>query len=117
MGLLSLFRGHATDPLFFIRQAVETCAFAVRIRQHPHLLQVWAEASKNAKSYKKYQGKFTQRGLFPDTDTLLMQLYDRYDFASKLMHSSVYSVSLHMQYDFTQSDALSFEWQYFVSVR
>lgn len=97
MGILTLLRGHSSDSFLYLRRAVEACAFAARIRQHPHLAQVWLDAADSDKAYKAYHEKFKK--LFPQDDALLADLGERYDRCSKMMHNTLYSVAARFSYD------------------
>jgi hypothetical protein len=41
LGALAALRGHLHDSFMFSRKAIELCAFAARVKRHPHLAMVW----------------------------------------------------------------------------
>ncbi len=91
LGGLAVLRGHPNDASFFLRRAIEICAFAVRVVKHPHLADFWLEAGDNDEAYDKYRSKFRPGKLFPDDEASLGTLYTTYDRCSKLIHPSIYS--------------------------
>jgi hypothetical protein len=97
VGVLALLRGHVSDSFHFSRKAIELSAFAARVKKHPHLAMVWLQAWHNPGAYEKYREKFSPGKLFPDDHVLLGKLYDRYDFASKFVHPSFYSMARHVK--------------------
>jgi hypothetical protein len=88
-GCLAIERGHLTDSFQYTRKAIESCAIARKILEHPHLGTVWWEAGRSKEKYEKYRKKFIK--LFPKSDPLMSKLYDRYDLCSKRAHGSVVS--------------------------
>jgi hypothetical protein len=99
-------RGHITDSFQATRRAVESCAFGCKVSAHPHLAETWLEAGRSDEAYEKYQDKFSNKKLFPSGDQLLSLLYERYDHASKHMHSSVYSMARRLRPNEDQSGIL-----------
>lgn len=93
MGSLIALRGHLNDSFYFTRKAIEFCAFAARVKKHPHLAMVWLNAQEN---YEEFRQKFSPGKLFPEDDVLLGKLYGRYDFCSKMIHANIFSFSRHM---------------------
>jgi hypothetical protein len=93
LGALALLRGHLSDSFYFARKAIELCAFAARVKKHPHLAWVWLRAGDNRTSYEKYREKFSPGKLFPEDHTVLGILYDRYDLCSKHSHPSIFSLA------------------------
>ena len=104
MAALSLLRGHLTDPHLFSRKAIEFCAFALRIKKHPHLATVWLQAGDDDPSYEKYRDKFRPGKLYPEDHELLGELGKRYDLCSKLSHPSIYSICQHIKVESTESN-------------
>jgi hypothetical protein len=99
IGVLALLRGYRGNSLLYLRGAIEACAFAAHIRRKPELVDVWLNAADDShayKTYKTYKGHF--KALFPKDDSLLQQLYERYDRCSQVIHSSLYSMAGHFSY-------------------
>ena len=84
VGALALVRGHLTDSFSYARKAIELCAFAARVKRHPHLAMVWLSAGRDDASYEKYREKFSGDKLFPKDHTILEKLRKAYDHCSKL---------------------------------
>jgi hypothetical protein len=97
LGVLTLMRAHRADAVLHLRRAIESCAFATRIRKHPHLSKLWLDSATGKTEYEKYREKVTKH-LFPTDDPLLSELGRRYDHASKVMHSSIYGVAGHFSF-------------------
>lgn len=97
LGALAIVRGHLTDSFFFARKAIELCAFAARVKKHPHLAMVWLCAGDDDASYEKYREKFSPGKLFPEDQATLGELSDRYDICSKHIHPSLYSFLGHIE--------------------
>jgi hypothetical protein len=97
LGILTLMRAHRADAALPLRRAIESCAFATRIRKHPHLAKVWLDGATGKTEYEKYREKFA-KNLFPTDDSLLSDLGRRYDYASKIMHSSIYGAAGHFSF-------------------
>lgn len=95
IGSLTLLRGYLTDSFFYLRKAIELCAFAVRVKRHPHLGMEWLRAGDDDASYESYSKKFSGSKIFPDDHPLLKQLEKRYDDCSKQIHSSIYALARH----------------------
>lgn len=87
---LAMLRGHLTDTYSHLRKSIELCAFAARVKKHPHLVTEYLSASKDDASYKQYLEKFSGGKLFSGNGPLLEELGQQYDRCSKLSHSSVY---------------------------
>ena len=96
MGSLAVLRCHLTDSFYSVRKAIEYCAFAGRVKKHPHLAMVWLNAATDEKTYKDYREKFSPGKLFPQDDAILGQLSKRYDQCSKMAHPSIFSLSRHI---------------------
>ena len=112
MGALIALRGHLNDSFYFSRKAIELCAFAARVKNHPHLAMIWLQAWHNAASYDKFREKFSPGKLFPEDHTLLGALYERYDHCSKMVHPSVSSLGGHIEV--TQGNSVfEFKFNYF----
>jgi hypothetical protein len=98
VGCLNLLRGYQGNSLRFLRGAIEACAFAARIKKHPHLADVWINAVDSDRDYKQFREKFTSSKIFPADDALLQELYQAFDHCSQTIHTSVYSVAGHFSY-------------------
>ena len=96
LGSLNLLRGYQGNSLRFLRGAIEACAFAARIKRHPHLADVWLHAVDGDAEYKTFRDKFTN--LFPDDDVLLHGLHELFDQCSQVIHNSVYSMAGHFSF-------------------
>jgi hypothetical protein len=92
VGSLNLLRGYQGNSLRFLRAAIEACAFAARIKKHPHMADVWLNAVDSDADYEKYREKFG-KNLFPADDPLLRQLYQTFDQCSRVIHNSAYSLA------------------------
>ncbi len=104
LGALAALRGHLTDSFSFARKAIEFCAFAARVKKHPHLAMVWLRAADGEAAYEKYREKFSPGKLFPEDHVVLGELGDRYDQCSKRFHPSIYSVASHIKVERTSTD-------------
>ena len=98
IGCLNLLRGYQGNSLRFLRGAIEACAFAARIKKHPHLADVWLKAVDSDADYKNFREKFTGGKLFPVDDALLQELYQSFDQCSQMIHNSVCSMAGHFSY-------------------
>ena len=112
LGALAALRGHLNDSFMFSRKAIELCAFAARVKKHPHLGMVWLCAADSEAAYDKYWGKFPPGKLFPEDHQILGNLGDRYGDCSKLMHPSVYSLAGHIETERTATQ-VTFRFHYF----
>ena len=92
-GCVNLLRGYQGNSLRFLRGAIEACAFAARMKKHPHLVEVWLKAVDSDADYKTFREKFTGKNLFPADDPLLQELYELFDHCSQMIHNSVYSMA------------------------
>lgn len=97
LGALTALRGHLNDSFYFSRKAIELCAFAARVKKHPHLAMVWLQAWHDASSYEKFREKFAPGKLYSEDHEVLGELYKRYDHCSKMVHPSVYSFGGHIE--------------------
>jgi hypothetical protein len=104
LGVLSLLRGHLTDSFYFTRKAIELCAFAARIKNHPHLAMVWLCAGDDDTSYKKFREKFSPGKLFPEDHAILGKLCDQYDLCSKHSHPSIFSLARNIATERTNTE-------------
>jgi hypothetical protein len=104
IGALTLLRGHLSDSQYYTRKAIEFCAFAARVKKHPHLAIVWLEAAKDDASYEEYRKKFGPSKLFPEDHAVLGKLWKRYDVCSKHCHPSLYSIAKHIETEKTGTD-------------
>src|SRR5262249_55152091 len=84
LGTLATLRGHLTDAFSYARKAIELCAFAARVKKHPHLAMIWLCAADDDAAYARYREKFSPGKLFPQDHALLGKLSDRYDECSKM---------------------------------
>jgi hypothetical protein len=94
---LNIMRGHLNDSHFFTRKAIELAAFANRVKGNPAVAMKWLQAWRTKASYREFRKEFATKDLFPPDHPILARLYIRYDLSSKLIHSSVYSLSGQMQ--------------------
>jgi hypothetical protein len=92
MGVLQNWRGHSLEALASLRRAVELCGAACHIRRNPGLAAIWSSASNSDSAYKENKGAFGPRALFPKTDPTMVQLFEVFDTASKVIHCSIYSL-------------------------
>jgi len=93
VGCLNLLRGYQGNSIRFLRGAIEACAFAARIKKHPHMADVWLKAGESDADYNSFREKFTASKLFPADDPLLQELYKTFDHCSQVIHNSVYSMA------------------------
>jgi hypothetical protein len=93
MSVLQNWRGRAAEALAPLRKATELCASACYIRKHPPLADVWLSASESDEAYRRHKDAFKVKVIFPKTDPTLNGLFTVFDFASKVMHSSVFSIA------------------------
>jgi hypothetical protein len=93
MGVLQNWRGRASEALGSLRRASELCGAACHIRRNPNLADVWLNASENDEAYKKHKEAFSIKAIFPKSDSVLHRLYEVFDFASKGIHVSIYSLA------------------------
>lgn len=112
MAILTVTRCHLSDSFFFTRRAIELCAFAARVKKHPHLAGIWLEARQGEKSYANYRDKFSPGKLFPEDHVVLGKLYERYDVCSMMSHPSSYSFAGRLKIK-TEPDALDIKFEYF----
>jgi hypothetical protein len=113
VGALALLRGHVNDSFHFSRKAIELCAFAARVKKHPHMAMIWLQAWRSPDAYNAFREKFSPGKLFPQDHAILGKLYDRYDFASKFIHSSVYSTARHIQVVHETPSSFHLDFDYF----
>lgn len=102
--MLQILRGHLMDSSLFTRKAIEFCAFAARVTKHPHLAATWMEAVKDEASWETYREKFGIKGLFPDDNATLKELFSEYDQASKSSHPSVFGIASHVTVKNTEDE-------------
>lgn len=93
LGCVNLLRGYQGNSLRVLRSAIEACAFAARMKKHPHLVDVWLNAVDSDADYKTFRDKFTGKNLFPADDQLLQELYSTFSHCSQMIHNSVYSMA------------------------
>jgi hypothetical protein len=93
MSVLQNWRGRASEALAPLRKASELCASACHIRKNPALADVWLAASESDEAYKRHKEAFKMRTIFPKTDPTLRRLFDVFDFASKVIHCSIFSIA------------------------
>jgi hypothetical protein len=111
LGIITLLRCHWADSLMYLRKAAESCAIAARMRQHPHLAQIWLHAAHDTAHYKKFKEKFTR--LFPEDDDLLRAVFEVYDYASKILHGSPLSLKGHVAVKRTSPTSLDLDYNAF----
>ena len=100
--VVAALRGYQGDALTHLRRAIETCAFTVRMSKHRNLCKVWCEAGFDDKQYSACRKAFRTDDVFPKTghpdfNPTLTILKDTFDFASRLIHGSVYGTANHFQ--------------------
>lgn len=93
-GLVEVMRGHLSDSLTYLRDAVEAAGFVDVVRRDRPLARTWVEASTDEERYELYRKRFRTSRLFPDADPLMRRLGSLYDWASKAVHASPYSFAL-----------------------
>jgi hypothetical protein len=93
MSVLQTWRGRAAEALGPLRKAAELCASACHIRKNPALADLWLSASGSDEAYKRHKEAFKTKNIFPRTDPILSRLFDVFDFASKMMHASIFSIA------------------------
>lgn len=91
---LALLRGHIADSVMATRRAIEHCAFAAAIKREPALLSIWISSGKDDASYRQYRNSFGSKTIFPKGNAPMAALYERYDFFSRFVHSSLTSIAL-----------------------
>jgi hypothetical protein len=94
MSNLDILRTHLLASYQHTRRAIETCAFARRVKLDPSLVEVWKRAGDDEAAYKVYRKQFGTQDTFPKTHALLAALYARYEHCSRRSHPSVLSVGL-----------------------
>src|SRR6266403_2000043 len=52
--VIAALRMYQGDALTYLRRAIETCAFTVRMSKHPNLCKAWSEAAFDDKKYNAY---------------------------------------------------------------
>lgn len=87
-GCLALERGHLADSFQYTRKAIESCAIANRICQHPELAMVWLQGWRGGNQYRKYRKEFSTKKLFPKEDSRMQKLYERYNQCSDRAHAN-----------------------------
>lgn len=65
---------------------------------------VWLCAGRDDAAYKMYRKKFRTETLFPKDHPLLQELWNRYDYCSKLSHPSIYSICKHIKVEATDNE-------------
>jgi len=88
MGTLAVQRAHHYDSFRNTREAIEAAAYAVHIKNHPHLTRLWRKGSKDDVSYAQYRKAFSPGVLFPKGVPTFGELKKRYDLCAKLSHPS-----------------------------
>lgn len=96
-GALCVLRGHPADSFYFTRKAIELCAFAARVKAHPHLAMVWLHAGRDEPSWQKYLDKFRPGKLLRRDERVLGELRARYGACCKVVHPSLYSMAWHLR--------------------
>jgi hypothetical protein len=96
--VIAALRMYQGDALTHLRRAIEACAFTVRMSKHRNLCKVWSEAGFDDHKYNAYRKAFRTEDVFPkkghaDFNPLLSVLKDRFDFASKQLHGSIYGMA------------------------
>jgi hypothetical protein len=94
MAGLDILRTHRLASYQHTRRAIETCAFARRIKNDPALITLWSNAGDDELAYDAYRKQFTSVQTFPKSHKLLSVLYEHYELCSRRSHPSVLSVGL-----------------------
>jgi len=110
VGALTALRGHITDSFRNSRMAIESAAFAARVKRDPGLATVWLNAGHDDAAYKEYRNQFSK--LFAGDDPVLRELGSRYDDCAKQGHPSVYAFAGHTKIEQTPTDLLV-QFEYF----
>jgi len=110
VGALTALRGHITDSFRNSRMAIESAAFAARVKRDPGLATVWLNAGHDDAAYKQYRNQFSK--LFAGDDPVLRELGSRYDDCAKQGHPSVYAFAGHTKIEQTPTDLLV-QFEYF----
>ncbi len=93
MSILQNWRGRAAEAMAPLRRASELCASACHIRRNPDLARVWISAGDSDDNYRNHKEAFKIKAIFPKSDPTLNRLFEVFDFSSKIIHCSIYSVS------------------------
>lgn len=89
-GTALLLRGHLSEFLPLMRGALESAAYANKIRRIPHLAEVWLQREKRKTEYDAaFRDGGIERQLFPEDDKLVRKLWPLFDIASTFgVHSN-----------------------------
>lgn len=96
LAVLALFREHLGDSSYHIRKAIELFGFASLMSKGEADAAKWRKAAVDEAAYSEYRKAFSTRKLFPFEDQGLRLLYEQYDFSSKDIHSSIFSIDEHL---------------------
>lgn len=106
MSVLQNWRGRAVEALAPLRRATEMCATACQMRKNPALAEVWLSASDSDEAYRRQKEAFKVKTIFPRTDPTLNRLFEIFNFSSKVIHGSIFSIA-------GQTTTLDSTFQYF----
>lgn len=89
-GAAVLLRGHLSEFLPLMRGALESAAYANKIRRMPQLAEVWLQRDQRKAEYDAaFRDGGIERQLFPETDNLVRELWRLFDIASTFgVHSN-----------------------------
>lgn len=85
-----LLRGHLTEFLPLLRGALESAAYAHKIRIRPELAEVWLQREERRQEFNEvFRDGGIERQLFPEDDRLVRRLWSPFDHASTFgVHSN-----------------------------
>jgi hypothetical protein len=92
MSASACLKGYRGDAYVSLRRAIEASASAHKVGRKFPLAKVWLEGGQNAQRYKRYRNKF-ETNLFPDNHACLLRLKSYYEWASRVVHPSIFAVS------------------------
>ena len=102
-GSLTLLRAHARDSFTHLRQAIEGCGFAAKIRRDPKLAKLWVhDASVDGPERKQVRKEFKVEELLPRSDPKLAALEERWNLASVMGHSSFLALAKSSSFETTE---------------
>lgn len=98
-GVAVLLRGHLSEFLPLLRGALESAAYAHKIRLQPGLAGVWLEREARGQEFDAaFRDGGIERQLFPTDDALVRRLWSLFDLASTFgVHSNHERLAFSMQ--------------------
>ncbi|MFQ5902988.1 MAG: hypothetical protein ACE5JO_04795 [Candidatus Binatia bacterium] len=86
----TLLRGHLTEFLPMIRGAIESAAYAHKIRRHPNLAEIWLRREERRGEFNAaFRRGGIERQLFPEDEPLVRTLWRSFNTASTFgVHSN-----------------------------